>query len=738
MTGCAVKTTIEQGLEENNAIPESLPEIKGPHRSIFRFDMDDAGDKARKYNSASVSEADFSEFSDFEQRLRQAYENAVEFLGQDSGLEHGTNHANAIIEFAQLWQETMPGIYENTRNAFRKVSAQIGKNSKSRQKLMQLRKRQENLAKIYEFILSGYDEESRAKLRDRTIEHYIQKSNGFSELRKQLDSLWEAYFAANEDQTQKIAQELCNSGFAKKCAKAGYYEGGLESDELAGEIEYFTRTRSHKVELKIENRKKELCQQIDALQKMSSLDEFAQISYEKIAEKSSMRRLARRYEEYNSLVTALKEELDSKISRILRQEKDRLGQEYNDAVAYDDIEELESGISALESIQKSADELGFKLSKIQDVKEMPSYHVNYNLGIRKLAKDIAGKKPELEAELQQARKDLETVTVESEKISECIARIDLLERQYSKNQISLLKFIDSVLDLALPDRSLMQNRLIEDEVEDRNHNYDVFESRKEKVHEKIEAELKTQCTKLSDNIIETGIDFDQDNSMLETNKLKLEELKSCYKRFSVSKAPDYSALQAVEEKINKMSQQYSVVSANISQIKKETEKISRLVETESVGELRKLQLDENRFSFTGSYYEIFLHHYQETVSSAKQLISNGSQNNGIFHFEKHMQKFRPVNKDYLMFPKIVLGTYKNMPLTKRPELFEEKIRALPLAECERDFAYMEGLKNALEAWKERGPLSSMLMASGSSKYAVDKMVACVENYIQKSRENLIN
>jgi hypothetical protein len=91
-----------------------------------------------------------------------------------------------------------------------------------------------------------------------------------------------------------------------------------------------------------------------------------------------------------------------------------------------------------------------------------------------------------------------------------------------------------------------------------------------------------------------------------------------------------------------------------------------------------------------------------------------------------------------MFPKIVLGTYKNMPLTKRPELFEEKIRALPLAECERDFAYMEGLKNALEAWKERGPLSSMLMASGSSKYAVDKMVACVENYIQKSRENLIN
>jgi len=440
---------------------------------------------------------------------------------------------------------------------------------------------------------------------------------------------------------------------------------------------------------------------------------------------------------YNRKIQSIKQKIDFKISELINREVKKFRHEFEKSKAYSDIKELKNCLERLDSVTNDIRDRKNAIFVVERITDQ-----DYDDKFGELQAEISEAQHSMSSELEKAESDQINIGREIEKVRQKTKQLDELELEFTRENIKFSDYIDDIVELNSIGIEKINNNLLEKEINILGTEFDEFVNKRKKANVKIVNELEKRNTNLFESIQETGVDIYKDKSMLQSRKIELENLESLYKRYSVSRPVDSSQLKPIEEHLKELSNKYNKIQANIDVIEQEIKRINMLISTGSADELKKMNLDENRFSFSDPYHNAAINEYKDAILNARLTIENFDENGQkpgkIFDLRRHMVSIEPVNKDYLTLVGIILGTYKCVPVTERPKVFEEKMRFLPFAEHERDFEYLDALKQGLLAWKDRGPLNHIFKNSGQSRYAIYKMIAVIDDYVQKSKEKLIN
>jgi hypothetical protein len=722
--GSKVVSETEQGLLENERIPgisALWQPVKEKHLKIILFDNQAAEKKIQEYETANPSSVNAGEFIKLEKELIGLAADANALLKAGVSAVVGKRKARDIIRLQEELKSVKSSMYKRSSADFRRLGQQLRASRNQRNKITEIRQSQYNLLGLYEHLKN--------RSRCKPLELFREAREKFSSLDEKIAAA-EQLFVGSEsfDAVKKKLRNSWGNGLINECEKQEYYEGAIRARQMYEDVSKF-ENGMRPLELKIQKEKSELSKKIDELQAANSLREIAEVHVKNKSYPNTNIRIRKRCDEYNEIVSAVLEQVDAKASGILKQESEKLNSLFEEACSYRNCEELESAIEKLNSIDSRINEINSDIRAVDRIEQMPCYHVYCVNGLGSLQKKAVEQKQKAQQVLEKSRQDLAAVQSRAEEVRNISKGLD---DALEKGQLRSL--VNAVVSANNLEFQPVENELISDSINELRKEYELFQNRREKANMRVQTQLDKAIADLSDNMHETGIDFCADKSMLEQSELQFRILKECSEKYS--SYYENPALDIIGQKIKELSQKYKIVKAEVKIIEDATNRINRLVETGSVNELKKVNLDSGRFEANEKYHEPYVLEYQQAVANAKYFIEHGPDSHSdFFSFEEHMLKFRPVNKDYLKLPKIVLGIYKNVPLEDRPEVLESKIRQLAFAKHERDFEYMEGFRNALEAWKEKG-MGSILRNSSSKRYAIDQMVAVVEDYIQKSRENL--
>ena len=403
-----------------------------------------------------------------------------------------------------------------------------------------------------------------------------------------------------------------------------------------------------------------------------------------------------------------------------------------EAGTYESMNELEESLKKLHEIDAELENAARTAAKVEQY-----LNAKFSQNFESLHQTIDEKISRRQAEYDALKEQQKKVKSETDTLRGKTEELKKLEQDFASGAVSLQDYVANAAKTNEHQPEFEENKLLDEENHALRQAAETFNEKRNALNEKIKEILYSRAKEILESDFETGVDFNKDKAAFEKNKTEFEELKQLYGVFGVSEEIDRTCLEKTEEKIKSLKTKYDQLDVQIAKIKKAAEKIERLVETESVEELKKLDLGR-QFSVSGPYFDEFIGTYNRAVENAKRTIENKPEESAsVFKLEEYMRKFKPVNSHYPLLPKIVEGKYKSVGLIERPAILEEKIKSLPYAEHKRDIRYMEEFHRALNAWKKSGPLHNMIDNSNQLGYAVDKMIACVEDYIQKSKERLI-
>jgi hypothetical protein len=669
--------------KENSLIPESsdyCKQVKKLHSSVILFgkNLSEVRGRIKAFAEKEPSEISCSEYKKFREQLMQAVQDAEQFLEMDTGYDVGTRDARAIVEVKAFFEH-------------------------------ELAKTDCTILQYGEF--------------DRKIEtfwqHYMKtdwQTGDFNALKREL----QASFGF--------------SGLINECKKFGYERGVAEAHRLYKDIEFFQQNREE-----CGQAEESLAQQcMDLESKIDAIDGLAEIRPFKAQFKEGRLKTTRSRRLYKALTQRITDKVDAKVAEVVDKAEANAAKLLR-PIAYTTLSDLEQGL------QRIIDEENLIDATIPEIERISLITgKSYAKKLKQLKAQLYGKKSQLNRAYCKVENERKGIEADVQMMNSHIESLDKIEVEYTKGAVNLPKYIDTVVgfNLSLQNQTNISSgadektsNLLIREIEQLHEAYLLFQEKLEKANVQVTHEMQQQKSEILGKIHETGIDFSTDRAMLTCRKLELDELKSCVKRYNVTRSFDLNT-DNVEARLKQIGQHYDSVQANLKLVDSETNRIAMYVTTDAVDELKKMQLDENRFSLQGPYYDAAVASYKDAVASAKMAIQNEKKaSKGVFDLKRHMRKFKPVNQDYLVLPEIILGTYKCAKITEIPEVLEEKLKTLPFAEHERDFEYLEAFNHGLKAWKKSGPIRHMFKNSGTLRHAVDKMIAFIEDYINKSKKS---
>jgi hypothetical protein len=667
---------IDGGLPENQQIPDSsdmFRKIKELHKALIEIDADELINKVNNFFGKSPDEIDAVQFAGLKEQVNKAAQLTKIFLSYGFSYKFANEQCRKIAELYDAFES-------NASN----------------------------------------------------IEPQLEKYN---ELETLMEDTWQSYISADSKhgKFEAIKRSLNGyffglfGGIINSCKSAGYKKGADKAKEMYAEISRFAKNSAEFGRLE-DRIKTEFDAKTKELDNYASIADFSQVNIEKYEKAKKSIRVSQKYETAKQSYVY---KIDLAVRQVIVEEIEQLNSEFESAKNFETVDGLEQRIGDIVVLEQ-------KCSVDADVLEMIGEQtgIEYSQNISDFKNEVGEFKTAAMELFETTKQKMGCIAYEKEKITKLGAELDSAETELLRANSTFGDYIDKIveIDKQIPE-TIYKDKLLASEIDAYELASEEFGQKKLNANNRIENELKKRTAELRKTIIETGTDFYTDKAMLMMKKIEAGTIELYYSRYAVTTRLETNELESAKEKLSQIESKYKIIQGNIDQIKLASERINTHVSAGNIEELNKTDLDK-KFSFSGAYYQKYLIQYSDAVGSANAAIHNFAQTSpaGVFKLNEHMEMQNPLNKDYEDLPKIVLGTYKPAPFTERPELFEQKMNLMPLAEHDRDFQYLHALKLGLKTWAERGSVNHIFKGSSQERYALSKIMGCIDDYIQRSKQ----